>query len=269
MADNDQNDEYKFDEHDPLDNDSQEHDIYSASDTTSSEQSPEPPKRDVKRNALIAVGLIVFIIVMYKIMSGFFSEKKSTDVTKASINPAPITATQPLQTEIPPEPLPVQEVPAVVPDNNSALKQQVDSIQTSEQNLQSQVSSMSDQMNNINTNVESLSSQVSKLNQVISDLSTLVNKQSEEISVLMLRTQPKPISVRRIHSPRHALTANIYYINAVIPGRAWLIGTNGSTLTVREGTLIPGYGMVKLIDSMQGRILTTSGRIIKFSQADS
>ncbi|HAF87135.1 MAG TPA: type IV secretion protein IcmG, partial [Legionellales bacterium] len=60
-----------------------------------------------------------------------------------------------------------------------------------------------------------------------------------------------------------------YYIKAVIPGRAWLIAANGSTLTVSEGTNIKGYGMVKLIDSTQGRILTSSGRVIRFSQQDS
>ncbi len=267
MADNDQNDEYKFDEHDPLENNSQEDDIYSSSESISPEQSLEPPQSDVKRNALIAVGLIVFIVIMYKLIAGLFFGKSSVEETKTSINSAPITASQPLQTEIPPEPQLVQQAPTVVPDNNAALKQQVDSIEASEQNLQSQVSSMNDQINNMNNNIANLSSQITKLDQIISDLSTLVNKQSEEISVLMLRTQPKP--VKRAHSPRHAQSATIYYINAVIPGRAWLISTNGSTLTVREGTLVPGYGVVKLIDSIQGRILTTSGRIIKFSQADS
>jgi intracellular multiplication protein IcmG len=60
-----------------------------------------------------------------------------------------------------------------------------------------------------------------------------------------------------------------YNIQAVIPGRAWLIATNGATLTVSQGTAIPGYGIVKLIDPVQGKVTTSSGQIIRFSQEDS
>ena len=65
------------------------------------------------------------------------------------------------------------------------------------------------------------------------------------------------------------MAAVYYYIQAVIPGRAWLVSSQGLTITVREGTSVPGYGIVKLIDPNQGRILTSSGRTITFSQQDS
>ena len=60
-----------------------------------------------------------------------------------------------------------------------------------------------------------------------------------------------------------------YYVQAVIPGRAWLIATNGSTLTVRQGSSVRGYGVVQSIDAVQGRVNTSSGRVIRFSQDDS
>ena len=58
-------------------------------------------------------------------------------------------------------------------------------------------------------------------------------------------------------------------MQAVIPGRAWLIANNGSTITVREGTPIPGYGIAKIIDPIKGRVMTSSGKEIRFSQDDS
>jgi len=33
--------------------------------------------------------------------------------------------------------------------------------------------------------------------------------------------------------------------------------------------LIPGYGAVKLVDPAQGQVLTSTGKVIKFSQLDS
>lgn len=269
MADNDQNDEYKFDELDNLDSESSDNINYGSNDSKSAGQSDAPPKKDVKRNALIAVGLVVFAMMMYKIIGGFFSEKTTPEATKTSIAPAPIAAMvpQPAPQQAVIAPQPIQQPQPVVSESDSALKTKVDSIETNQQNLQNQVSSLNEQVGNINTSVSNLTSEISKLNQTISDLASQVSRQSEEINVLMVRTAPKP--VRRIIRPRHIGQANIFYINAVIPGRAWLIGTNGSTLTVREGTKVAGYGMVKLIDSMEGRILTSSGRVIRFSQDDS
>lgn len=277
MADNDQNDEYKFAELDALDNESMENiDYGSGNATPPSSQDPRSPQKNVRRNALIVLGLAFFAIIMYKIIGGFFAGKSSA--TKENMPPAPAAEitpqpqpqpqvqAQPVQSEIAPQPVQPVAQP-VVQENNTALKQEVDSIAVNQQNVQSQVSSINEQVGNVNNNVNNLSNQISKLNQTISDLTNQLNKQSTEITILMERTKPKPIK-RPMRLPQMS-EVNIYYISAVIPGRAWLIGTNGSTLTVREGTKIAGYGVVKLIDSMEGRILTSSGRVIRFSQEDS
>ncbi|WP_392538891.1 type IVB secretion system protein IcmG/DotF [Legionella sp. 227] len=276
MADNDQNDEYKFAELDSLENEPLETSEFDTKSSTPARPGGMEPGKNVKRNALITVGIIVFVMLMYKFIGGMFS--KTTPTTpKENVNPAPIAEITPspqpqpqpqvTQTVIPPEPVQPQPQPQVTQENNSALQQKVASIEASQQTVQSEVSSMSQQVGNVNNNVNALNAQITKLNQMIADLNTQVVKQSEVINVLMERTKPKP--VKRVVRVRTLTPQIIYYINAVIPGRAWLIGTNGSTLTVREGTKIAGYGTVKLIDSMQGRVLTSSGRVIRFSQEDS
>jgi len=183
--------------------------------------------------------------------------------TKPTAIITPIT--QPVQPVVV-TPVPVQVQQPVITQTDPDLKQKVAAIELSQQSVRSEVSAVNNQVSAVSSNLNNLNTEISHLNQVISNLSAQVAKQSDEISVLMARSQPKPIKpvVQRV-----VKQPIIYYIQAVIPGRAWLIGSNGSTLTVREGTRIYGYGVVKLIDSMQGRILTSSGQVIKFSQEDS
>lgn len=254
MADNDQNnDEYKFAELDSMDNGLMgEGD--GLNNPVGADTRPEMQKKDVRRNAIVVVIMIVFAFLAYKLIGALFFSK-SQPVTPAATPVIPVV--QPIT---PTEP--VQPVPVV----DTGLQQRVSAIDNAQQNLTSSVNALSEKINTMSDTVNTMNSQISQLNQTVSQLSTQMAKQADEINVLMLRTQPK-----RSHpvNRRAAIQYINYYIQAVIPGRAWLIGSNGSTLTVREGTTIPGYGMVKLIDSIQGRVLTSSGKVIKFSQEDS
>lgn len=268
MADNDQNDEYKFEEFDSLDNESMG-DIDSGlnKDFSSGQQEPATARKDIKRNALIVVALIIVIIILYKIFgSMFFSNKKESTVPVAEITP--LTQTTQIPVVVTPTPMqqvqPIQTATAL--DASQDLQKRVAAIELSQQSLRTEVSAIRDQLGGLNSSINSLNTQIGNLSQVVSNLSNQVTKQSEEISVLMARSQPKQV---RAPVVRQIVPVINYYIQAVIPGRAWLIGSNGSTLTVREGTKISGYGVVKLIDSLQGHILTSSGRVIKFSQEDS
>lgn len=274
MADNDQdNDEYKFAELDSLDNEPMGDSDSNVKGTTSSEQKNYPGQKDIKRNALIAVGLIILAMVMYKLIGYmYFSGTSEPVAPKTSVppitqvTPTQPTPSQPATTTV--TPVPVQQIQQVQPVSSQVeqeLATKVSSIELSQQSLRSEISAVSQQIGVINNNINNLNAQIANLNQVIGTLSNQLAKQSEVISVLMVRTQrPKPKPVVRFVPQRIT-----YYIQAVIPGRAWLIGSNGSTITVRDGTKIAGYGVVRLIDSIQGRVLTSSGQVIRFSQDDS
>lgn len=275
MADNDQeNDEYKFVELDPLDNNAQndvDTDYYAESksdESTATVQHPE--KTDIRRNALIAVGIILFIMVMYKLIGYlFFSETHETVVfepTPPKINQ--VVAAKPVETIEPVIHQPIQKIQQMQNSINEAeqeLAKKVSAIEVSQQNLRSELSTMSDQIGTINTNINNMNTQIANLNQMIGNLATQVANLAEVKTKVVSCSQPKKVA----HLPHYAPPSIKYYIQAVIPGRAWLIGSNGSTITVREGTRVAGYGVVKLIDSLQGRILMSSGQVIKFSQEDS
>lgn len=264
MADNDQNnDEYRFVEEDNLDTD--------ITDNTGSAEAPGhhiiSNPTNIKRNAIIAIIIVVFIMIMYKLFGYVFS-KKPDDV---ALNP-PISVVTQATTSPTPGPTVVTPIPVssmvqpVEEETSSELARRIAAMELSQENVRTEVGTVSQQVGTVNNNINNLNTQLANLNQVINTLTSQLAKQSDEIADLRVRLKPKH-KVKTIF--KVTSTPVSYYIKAVIPGRAWLIGTNGSTLTVREGTKIAGYGVVKLIDPLEGRVLMNSGRVIRFSQEDS
>ncbi len=208
-------------------------------------------------------------MLIYELWGAFFS-KKTTDTEATTVPPITTATPQPTPTQ-PPVTVPVQPVapPPTTPVqsglDNAQITQKLSALEVSQQNLRSEVNALNDQLSGISSNVNELTTKITDLNQMLTTLAAKVDQQSSQIAILTARTAPKP-PPRVVHRgpPRP-----VYYIQAVIPGRAWLIATNGSTLTVREGTQIAGYGVVKLIDARQGRVITSSGQVIRFSQQDS
>jgi intracellular multiplication protein IcmG len=269
---------------------------------------------NVRRNALIAVGLIILSLLGYKFFGSFFPGKKTAQVEKQA-NVPPIGATVPQPGAVQPitaQPItaqpsteqpttaqpgteqpttaqpstpettveqpqeqaaaPLQAPPTPAPttptEQPEQVNQKLSTLETNEQNVQSEMNSINERLSGINTNVNELVEKMNTLNHTINELATKVDQQSNAIASLKAREEKRPKPVRAhavVRKPRHAK----YYIQAVIPGRAWLIAGNGSTLTVREGSQIRGYGVVKLIDPNQGRVVTSSGQVIRFSQQDS
>ncbi len=272
MADNDEyNEEYQFADLDAVTPDSEDHP--GASEGNAPEVTPESPRSfkqpNVKRNAIIVVGIVIVIMVLYKIIGSIYSEKKAE--TNAPIAPIPVTQQTPAPSPAPtPVPVETQPTPSVTetqkPGLDIKVNQKLSTLELTQQNMRSEVSSVNDQITGLSQNVNTLVTKMSELNGVIANLSAKVEEQSRELEKLTIqRTVAKVIH----HQPTMAHPRIKYFIQAVIPGRAWLIASNGTTLTVREGTIIAGYGIVKLIDPNQGRVLTSSGQVIRFSQEDS
>lgn len=262
MADNDQsNDEYQFADLDAITPDGGDEGAGAASSST-----PEDGRRlgmdknNIKRNALIVVGIVIIIMVVYKLMGSVISQKKTT--VEPPIQPVNV------ESQIPAQPQPVVPAPVATASNNDAnqVNQRLSALEVSQQSIRTDVTSVNDQLASISNNMNAVVTKITELNGIIASLSAKVDEQSREIEHLTIIRR----EVKKVHYvPRKAIHYPKYYIQAVIPGRAWLIATNGATLTVREGTIIAGYGMVKLIDPIQGRVMTSSGQVIRFSQADS
>jgi intracellular multiplication protein IcmG len=186
MADNDQNDEYKFAELDSLDNESME-DESSLDSATPSGQARYPESKNVKRNALIAVGVIVLAMVIYKLVGWMYSGKSNVDTSQTTITPVAQVTPQPAQTTITPTPTPIIQQPqTVITTSDSDLKQKVSAIELSQQTVKEEVSSVGQQVGAVNNNINNLNAQIANLNQVLGNLSTQVARQSAEINMISM-----------------------------------------------------------------------------------
>lgn len=212
------------------------------------------------RNALVAVGIIIVLLLLYKFTSSLFSgNKDNVHITKAVQN-------QQMTPAVTVTPTPIMVMPNTA-SSNSDVKNKLSALEQSQTNMQSQFATINNQISSLNTNLNSLVDKVNQVTLQVAQLSATVQNQSHLILMLTEQAKPKPKLIKRVIS--NPIPVLKYYVQAVIPGRAWLIATNGSTLTVREGTILPGYGVVKLIDAIQGQVLTSSGQVIRFSQDDS
>lgn len=278
MADNNQNDEYHLSNEDDfnptvLDNEPVPLDSESSSATTGKKNINE-----IKRNALIAVGLVIIVIIIFKLLGSLFTSKP---VEKANVPPVSVSTVEALPPPIN-TPTQFQSEPAVSSANTSELTsvsqteldgskitQKLSVLEVSQQTIRSQMMTVNSQLEGVSASVNDLTIKMAALNQMIATLAAKVDQQAQTIALLTTKTaRPCPIvQKQRVFAPSQPTYT--YYIQAVIPGRAWLVASNGATLTVREGTTIAGYGTVKLIDPLSGRVVMSSGRVIRFSQQDS
>ncbi len=218
------------------------------------------------RNLVIVVLVLLFLIGLYDMTNRFLARhhevqpeahvpletKQSAIMTPAVVN-TPAAYPAPAQAAAP--------APVMAPD----VKQKLTQIEQNQNNMQAQMQVINSQSLAFNSNISALSDKVNQLSQQVTQLSEVIQTQSQLMAVLKEKLKPKPVK-RVMINPIPTVK---YYLQAVIPGRAWIIATNGSTLTVRQGSTIPGYGIVKNINPIDGRVSTSSGQIIRFSQDDS
>ncbi len=275
MANKEYDDEYQFEDLDTMDSKSVDEGTEGLESSHFNEN--RPARTNVRRNALIVVVLAALLMLGYKFFGSFFSAKTKTTQAIPSlpvttvpqpvtaVAPVPQPATQPVPSTPPVQPT-TQVIPQVPPPNtdNTEINQRLSTLEASQQDVKLDVNSVNTKLTGITTSVSDLTEKIANLNRLITDLSAKLEQQSHELIILAERAKPKP--VRRVMLK--AVPRITYFIQAIIPGRAWLIRTNGSTLTVREGTQLAGYGVVRLIDPIQGRVLTSSGRVIMFSKQD-
>ncbi len=220
----------------------------------------------ILRMALLGLGVFILILIVYRCSANPLAVK-----TTEKISPIPTARPKVTQMVAPVVQPKVETVTRVEDTSKIALNQAVvqgklNDLEKNQASLQTQVSDLSAQMASMNTNVTNMMSNFKILNDQLAQLAVTLQNQAKAAPVLTPRkTHPQA------RWDGHASTQRSvqYSLQAVIPGRAWLISSAGDTLTVREGTRIARYGVVRYIDAKRGRVLTSSGQMIQFSQNDS
>ncbi len=154
--------------------------------------------------------------------------------------------------------------------NESISKKKLIDLESSQSNVQVQINALSNQVSAVNSNFSGVTENLKQLSDQVSQLAVALQEQSR-ITVALTSQLQKHEKKKITPKAKPNLTAMPlvrYFLQAVIPGRAWLIDSNGDTYTVREGSKVANYGMIRYIDAERGRVLTSSGKIISFSQDD-
>lgn len=210
-----------------------------------------------RRNVLIAVVIIAAAIALYKLIgvfSGSSGTRKSTPVVTRTIERRPIPSRT---VSIPTLPTPTR---TTSPALSTALQDQLS--QMHQHNVQS-----SNQVESINTNLHALSNSVANLQGVVAAMNQqlqTVSAQLQQQHTAILALRPKKVKRR---GPRVGPASPIrpkWYIQALLPGRAWLFQADGNNITVRTGDSLAGYGKIKDILVVKGVVMTSSGAIIRY-----
>lgn len=200
----------------------------------------------IKRIAII-LAVLVLLFGTYKLIKSIWTKRGA--VPKVSTQPQ-MPAVLPLTSQG----FPGQQTPGVdarvttLEAANAENKVRLEKVEANVAEIQNTMSTMTSQLTAINNTLQDLS-------QKVTDQAALVIKLS---------------SAPKVAKPVVATPRKTYYVQAAIPGRAWLkTGKNGEILTVRIGDNIPGLGMVEGIDPGSGVITTSSGESIQFRSDES
>jgi hypothetical protein len=163
-----------------------------------------------------------------------------------------------------------QAIPAPQPQNANLIKQDISSVVASQKQGESvlnerlnQLANKSDHMlssienqefqsksdiMNLQSSLSKLDNQVSTQNLLLNRLAGFQEQQAKQVRMKEIARQHAVITARRSKG---------YHVDAVIQGRAWLRGLDGTTLSVSVGQVVPNYGTVLNINPISGTVTTT------------
>lgn len=285
MIDDNKEDEYQFTE---LDGDHSFDEDMSMDEVKTS----FPNENNLRKIILSGFAVVIVGFILFKFVTSYLSNKGdigNTDLTKES-SKKPVVTAQNKPTKPAFKPQPVKQVaPKVGPKpfvyqppkpqpqynptsqavkvvtktvNDPKVNDKLDSLRRSSQKSSRKILRINNNVSAIRDSIDALSSKIGSLNVTISNLTEKVKSQQVELEAL----KPKPKkTVEKSKQQKNKIT---YHVKALIPGRGWLMSSQGVTVTVIEGTYLPEFGRVKSIDARHGKVIMSSGAVIRFSVSD-
>jgi intracellular multiplication protein IcmG len=212
----------------------------------------------IKRFISVIIMIVVVFFVGYRTLTFLFGHKQKTTVVKQeSVVPQPFI--QPVALPSSQGGLTEQQVsPDLV-----KLKTQLEKLSGDHEKLNENLTQQQDQNQN---QFSDLNQQLSTITSNLSDIQKTMASMSGRIYQI---EQAKKNEARRAANAfaaqqKHIRSDKKYYVQAVIPGRAWFRGVDGTAVTVAVGDVVPGYGRINSINSYSGDVATSLGGLIKY-----
>lgn len=150
---------------------------------------------------------------------------------------------------------PVQE--AVQQRPSPAVMGQLANLQHAEVTSQNDITQLQQQIQGMRDALNQASASQVQLNHTLNAL-------VDQMKVLSTEMQVQPN--RKVGPAQPQI---VYHLQAVVPGRAWIINNFGQSETISVGDPVTQYGTVKAIDANRGEVLTSSGKAITYGLYDS
>ncbi|MCX7119345.1 MAG: hypothetical protein NTZ86_05705 [Legionellales bacterium] len=224
----------------------------------------------VQQNFMLRIALIVILVLLITVLLYRCSANPLAEKTTEKIAAIPVQHTISKSQEVI-----VPSVPAVTLRSQSSYsgsgmtEDQFQRLEKVNSDLQSQVRDLSSQMSNLRSNADTTTASLKLVAEQLSQLVATIGNEAQKSAVLaeqIQQQQKNPFGATRMEAVVPQIQCAL---QAIIAGRAWLVCSNGETLTVRQGTQVYNYGEVRYIDAISGQVLTSSGQTITFSQEDS
>lgn len=210
---------------------------------------------------LAVVAVVAFIgFAAYKLYGHYILAKGNSLASKTVEQIVAKPVAEPATPVMTP-PIPVSAPVAEMNTRVSQLESQAATRNDDMQNLQNTITQLQSDMSSLRSNMDSMQQTLQQ-----------VNTQNQQLTAQLAKAKRPAVMPKKIvhHTPAtHEVVRTMrYYLQASIPGRAWLMGEDGSTVTVAEGDNLRGYGFIRRIDPVKGKVFTSSGMTIRFNEGD-
>lgn len=198
---------------------------------------------------LIPIGIILAIIILYKLLNWFSSTSTEPQVPQQvaqKVETTPGVAT------------PAPTVDQLMAQQSDATKQKMDSLTQQIQATQTAVATLNEAVNQNKNDLQTLKQSLDTLTAAVSDT-------NNNLQILTLSVK-KPAKVKRAWYVKRKVI--YYHVKAIVPGRVWLESSEGYAKSLKEGDRLEGYGRVKAIIPDQGIVIMSSGTEFKYGPND-
>lgn len=225
------------------------------------------------RRVVIAAMVMVSIWGMHKIYTAVMHGKNKNQNITGLTTPTPIAEVSTTKPTFSPAPTSAaasqaQAAGAVVAKIANTVESRVSNIEETNAEVQAQVERINANVADIQSTLANLSAQMSAMNNTVQDLSAQVSQQQTQMQLATVMQEEKKAKQRAVAKKMGgtAPARTVYYLQAMVPGRAWLVSDKGSMLTVKIGDLVPGYGEVVSIDTNLNAVTTSNDSVITLKE---
>ncbi len=154
----------------------------------------------------------------------------------------------------------VVTTPAPGAVDNSVISGKIDYLAQQIEKSQSQVAQLSNQVAQLNRELSQAQADQKGMKSAV----FLLSKKVDALSGVVASMHKKPAAPHK--KAAQSAPKVTYYVRALMPGRAWLMGSDGVSTSVTVGSQLLGYGRVTMIHVQTGQVSTSTGKVFSYRE---